>query len=95
MPDEMTAAEYRDGESLVASMQQLIEGHDPAIAACALVSALASLTVTYAEGPIAKARYLASELVATVARPRESRSIRRSLNPAAALSTGPASCLLP
>ena len=75
MSDKMTAAEYRDGESLIASMQQLIEGHDPAVAAYALMSVLASLVAGLCCAPLAQARHLGNQLIETVKRPPESRSV--------------------
>jgi hypothetical protein len=60
----MTPNEHRDGEALVAEIQKLIGGHDPALAAWALVSALASLTATFAANPTAQARHLPSQHLA-------------------------------
>ena len=71
----MTPRERHDGEALIKGIQAVIEGADPALAAWALVSALASLTSGCAADPKAQAHHLGRLLVATVESPPEAGSL--------------------
>ena len=76
MPDEMTEAEARASQNLIAGIRQLISGHQPSVIAHALVNVLASLARTYAaESPAVLARQLADTLVDCVERPLESKAM--------------------
>jgi hypothetical protein len=65
----MTLDEVREGELLIREIQKLIEGTDPAIAAWALVSVLATLIGAHAANPEAQTKHLGKRLVETVQGP--------------------------
>jgi hypothetical protein len=67
--DEMTLSEHRDGEALIADIQKLIAGHDPALAAYAVASVLATLIANHALHPLTQARRFGKQLVDAVQNP--------------------------
>jgi hypothetical protein len=63
---ERDDSEHRDGELLIPELPKVIEGRNPAFAAYALVSTLASLAASHAANPAAQGQRLGELLLDAV-----------------------------
>jgi hypothetical protein len=71
----LSPSERQAAATLSKELQAVIKDHDPAIAAAALTSALATLICARSNKPLAAAKFQAESLISAVERPPERGSV--------------------